>query len=117
MVGWPGQVHRCEWETEEGDVSTQVQRRTTHQGWTITHTGDNDEHGLVDELALSKEAQAEVDEDEVLGEGRQAAKDVARRALRAVRHVVVGVVLERDAAEEERDDACAGGGDTCEGGG
>lgn len=70
-----------------------------------TYGGYEDEDGLVDEVSLREQAQTEVDEDEVLGELSQTGEYVFARPLRASRHVVVRVVLESNAAEEERYDA------------
>lgn len=89
---------------EEGQSRSRLLRPQNRER--RTYSGDEDEHGLVDELSLGEETEAEVDEDEVLAQLSERAKHVATGALRPMRHVVVGVVLERDSAEEERDDAC-----------
>lgn len=68
--------------------------------------GDEDEHRLVDELSLSEQTQAEVDEDEVLAELGQHPKHVSTRPLCPMRHVVVGVVLEGNSAKQKGDDTC-----------
>lgn len=66
--------------------------------------GDDDERRVEVERVVGEERQAEVDEDEVLGQLGHDLKDELGRELRAARHVEVGVVLERDAAEQERHD-------------
>lgn len=57
-------------------------------------------------MSLSKQTQPEVDKDEILAELGEGTEEVARRTLRSMRHVVVGVVLEGYTAKEERDDTC-----------
>lgn len=99
-----------------------------------TYSRDDDEHGFVDEFFHREQRQAEVDEDEVLAQLhrsrrtesvcgttgsevrleartslttthlREGSEHVPRRALSSMRHVVVRVMLERDAAEQERHD-------------
>ena len=49
--------------------------------------------------------EAKVDKDEIFCELSEGGEDVFRRALGPPRHGVVGVMLEGDSAEEERDDA------------
>jgi hypothetical protein len=48
---------------------------------------------------LGEEVETEVDEDEVLGQLSEHREHVFRGPLRALGHGVVGIVLERDAAE------------------
>ena len=63
--------------------------------------GDEDEEGLVFELVVCEEGQTEVDENEVLGELGSDLEEEFGGELGAAGHVVVGVVLKTDAAEEE----------------
>lgn len=74
-------------------------------GNTDSEPGNDDEDGLVDQLHLREKGETEVDEDEVLAQLCQNGKNVFCGALSLPRHVVVGVVLEGNAAEEQGHDA------------
>lgn len=54
----------------------------------------------------SQEVESQVNEDEILRELSENGEHVLRRPLRPPRHRMVGVVLEGDSTEEERDDTC-----------
>ena len=71
-----------------------------------TYSGDENKEGLIDQILLSKETEAEVDEDEILRELGEGGKHVLGGTLGSTRHVVVGIVLEGDTAKQEGDDAC-----------
>lgn len=72
---------------------------------TETHRRDQNEKRLEHLNILRKQIKAQVDEDEILAQLREDGKHVLGRPLRALRHCVVGIVLECDAAEQEGHDA------------
>ena len=67
--------------------------------------GYDDEDGLDYLDVLCEEIHVEVDEDEDFAQLREGAEKVFGGALRAAGHGVVGVVLQSDAVEQEREDA------------
>ena len=69
-----------------------------------TDDRDEDEEGFEDKFGFSEEGKAEVYENEVLRELRHDLEDKFCSELSTSGHVVVGVVLHADTAEEERDD-------------
>ena len=70
-----------------------------------TDDGDEDEERFEDKFRFGEEGEAEVYENEVLRELRHDLENKFCGELGASGHVVVGVVLHADTAEEERDDA------------
>ena len=69
-----------------------------------TYRRDNDEQGLEDLSILSKQVEAEVDEDEVFRQLRHDRKHILGRLLRLDRHGVVGIVLQCYSTEEQGHD-------------
>ena len=65
-----------------------------------TYRGHDNKHRFVDEVCLSEQTQAKVDEDKILRKLRQTRKHVLACPLCPAGHVVIGIVLERDTAEK-----------------
>jgi hypothetical protein len=76
----------------------------TPSGDADTDNSDENEEWFEDKFGFGEEGETKVDENEVLGELRQDLEDKFGGELSASGHVVVGVVLHADTAEEERDD-------------
>lgn len=77
----------------------------TPSGDADTGYRDEDEKWFVLQLGLGKEGEAEVDEDEVLGQLRHDLEDELGGQLSPSRHVVIRIMFHANAAEEERYDA------------
>lgn len=66
-----------------------------------TYCGNENEHGLVDEISLCKQTKAEVDEDKILAELSQCPEHIFACSLGSFTHVVVCVVFEGYTTEKQ----------------
>lgn len=68
---------------------------------TYSYQRDEDEERLIFEGAFGEERQSEVDEDEIFGELRHETECEFGGKLGSPGHVVIGVMLEADATEQQ----------------